>query len=300
MMSRAVIITCAITGGADLSGRNKAVPVTPQEIAESAIAAGQAGAAIAHIHVCDPASGRPSMSFELYEEVVDRIRRSGSDILINLTTGAGARFVPGELDPKIASEGSTLTRWEERVAHVVRLTPDICSLDVGSMNFGEQVFVNTPAHLRSMATAIRQSGTKPEFEVFELGHIRLAKHLIESDLIEAPALFQLCLGIAWGAPATPETMLAMRDQLPLGAIWAAFGISPTQFPMVAQAVLLGGHTRVGFEDNLYLRRGVPATSNAALVEEAVRIIAALGEHAASPTEARDILRLRAPQQSQSL
>ena len=292
-MSRAVIITCAVTGGAPLSGKNKAVPVSPKEIAESAVDAGKAGAAIAHIHVREPETGRPSMRFELYEEVVDRIRQSGSDILINLTTGAGARFVPGEPDPRVAGEGSTLTRWQERVAHVVGLKPDICSLDVGSMNFGEQVFVNTPAHLRSMAGAIKQSGTKPELEVFELGHIRLAKHLIESGLIDAPALFQLCLGIAWGSPATPETMLAMRSQLPQDAIWAGFGIGPAQFPMVAQAVLLGGHTRVGFEDNLYLRRGVPAASNAALVEEAVRIIAALGEHAANPTEARDILKLRA-------
>jgi uncharacterized protein (DUF849 family) len=292
-MSRAVIVTCAVTGGAPLSGKNKAVPVTPKEIAESSIAAGKAGAAIAHIHVREPETGRPSMRFELYEEVVDRIRQSGSDILINLTTGAGARFVPGEPDPKVAGEGTTLTRWQERVHHVAELRPDICSLDVGSMNFGEQVFVNTPSHLRSMAAAIKQSGTKPELEVFELGHIRLARHMIESGLLEAPALFQICLGIAWGAPATPETMLVMRNQLPQDAIWAGFGIGAAQFPMVAQAVLLGGHTRVGFEDNLYLRRGVPATSNAAFVEEAIRIIAALGEHAASPAEARDILKLRA-------
>jgi uncharacterized protein (DUF849 family) len=291
-MSRAVIITCAVTGGAPLSGKNKAVPVAPKEIAESAIAAGKAGAAIAHIHVREPESGRPSMRFELYQEVVDRIRQSGSDILINLTTGAGARFVPGEPDPKVAGDGSTLTRWEERVAHVLRINPDICSLDVGSMNFGEQVFVNTPAHLRSMAAAIKQSGTKPELEVFELGHIRLAKHLIERGLINTPALFQLCLGIPWGAPATPETMLVMRNQLPQGVIWAGFGIGAAQFPMAAQAVLLGGHTRVGLEDNLYLRHGVPAASNAALVEEAVRIIAAFGEHPASPAEASDILQLK--------
>lgn len=288
-MSRPVIITCALTGAAELSGKNKAVPVTPMEIANSAIAAARAGAAIAHIHVRDPKSAQASMRLELYEEVVDRIRQSGVDMLINLTTGAGASFIPGADNPRVADEKSSLSPWPKRVAHVVKLKPDVCSLDVGSMNFGERVFVNTPGHLREMARTILETGTKPELEVFELGHIRLAKHLVETGLVAAPPLFQICLGIPWGAPATPETMLAMRDQLPAGAIWAGFGIGSAQFPMVAQAVLLGGHVRVGFEDNLYLDRGVPAPSNAALVEKAARIVAELGEHVATPAEARQIL-----------
>jgi uncharacterized protein (DUF849 family) len=287
-MSRPVIVTCALTGGAELSGKNTAVPVTPREIAESAIEAARAGAAIAHIHVRDPETRRASMKLELYHEVVDRIRQSGIDMLINLTTGAGASFIPGEAEPRIPDARSSLTHPDGRVAHVLALKPDVCSLDVGSMNFGEMVFVNTPAHLRQMARAILDNGTKPELEVFELGHIRLARHLIENGLIASPPLFQICLGIPWGAPATPETMLAMRDHLPEGAIWAAFGIGAAQFPMVAQAVLLGGHVRVGFEDNLYLARGVPAPSNAALVEKAVRIIQELGQRPASAGEARQL------------
>ena len=292
-MTRPVIITCALTGGADLSDKNKAVPVSPQQIADSAIGAAEAGAAIVHIHVRDPRTGRPSMKFEFYRETVERIRDAGVDVVVNLTTGPGARFVPGNGDPSVAGPGSTLKPWPERVKHVSALKPEVCSLDVGSMNFGEHVFVNTPAHLREMAKAIRDAGTKPELEVFELGHIRLARHLVDSGLIAPPPLFQICLGIPWGAPATPETMLAMRDHLPAGSLWAAFGIGAMQFPMVAQAVMLGGHTRVGLEDNLYLARGVQAPSNAALVEKAVHIVELLGERAATPAEARDILGLSA-------
>jgi uncharacterized protein (DUF849 family) len=291
-VSRPVIITCALTGAAELTARSSAVPVTPEQIATSAIEAAKAGAAIAHIHVRDPATGRPSMALEHYREVVDRIRRSGVDMLINLTTGAGASFIPGADDPRVAAPGSSLSHWRKRVEHVVALRPEVCSLDVGSMNFGERVFVNTPADLREMARAIKGAGTKPEMEVFELGHIRLAKHLVQSGLIEAPPLFQICLGIVWGAAAAPETMLAMRDQLPDGALWAAFGIGATQFPMVAQAVLLGGHVRVGLEDNLYLARDLPAPSNAALVEKAAQIIAQLGERPATPAEARAILGIK--------
>lgn len=290
-MSRPVIITCALTGAAPLSDKNPAVPVTPEQIANSAIDAAKAGAAIVHIHVRDPQTGVPSMRLELYEETVGRIRAAGIDVILNLTTGAGARFVPGEAEPGTGGPGTTLKHWPQRVAHVERLKPEICSLDVGSMNFGEHVFVNTPHHLRAMAQAIRQSGVKPEMEVFDLGHIRLARHLIDNGLIQAPALFQLCLGVPWGAPATPETMLAMRNQLPTGCIWAGFGIGSTQFPMVAQAVLLGGHVRVGLEDNLYLRRGEPAGSNAALVAKAVNIVEQLGERPATIQETRSILGL---------
>lgn len=290
-MSKPVILTCALTGGAALSGKNPAIPVTPAEIARQAVDAAKAGATIAHIHVRDPESGAPSMRLELYEEVVDRIRQAGCSILINLTTGPGARFIPGRDEPRIGDPTSTLALWPKRVEHIEALRPDICSLDVGSMNFGQHVFINTPADLAKMAEAIRRAGVKPEMETFELGHVRLAKHLIEQGLIDAPPLFQICLGIPWGAPATPEVMMAMRDALPEGAEWAAFGIGATQFPMVAQAVLLGGHVRVGLEDNLYLRRGVLAPHNAALVERAVAIIEHLDRKVATPEDAREILRL---------
>ncbi len=293
-MTRPVIITCALTGGAALSGKNKAVPVTPREIADSAIGAARAGAAIVHIHVRDPETGRPSMRAELYRETVQHIRDGGVDVIVNLTTGPGARFVPGDDDPSVGGAGTTLKPWGERVAHIEELKPEVCSLDVGSMNFGEHVFVNTPAQLRKMAEAIRRAGTKPELEVFDLGHVRLARRLVEEGLVTPPPLFQLCLGVPWGAPATPETMLVMRNSLPPGAIWAGFGIGPAQFPMVAQAVLLGGHVRVGLEDNLYLERGVPAPSNAALVERAAAIVAQLGEQPASVDEAREILGLSKP------
>jgi uncharacterized protein (DUF849 family) len=290
-LSRPVIITCALTGSATLSSKNKAVPVTPREISDSAIEAARAGAAIVHIHVRDPETGQASMRADLYRETVQRIRDKGTDVIVNLTTGPGARFVPGDDDPRIGGAGTTLKPWPERVAHVEELKPEVCSLDVGSMNFGEHVFVNTPAHLRKMAEAIRNIGTKPELEVFDLGHIRLARRLVEDGLVAPPPLFQICLGIPWGAPATPESMLAMRNNLPTDALWAGFGIGAKQFAMVAQAVLLGGHVRVGLEDNLYLRRGVPAPSNAALVERAVEIIDQLGEQPASVNEARSILNL---------
>ena len=288
-MSRPVIISCAITGGGDTVGKHPAIPVTPAQIADSAVGAAAAGAAIVHIHVRDPASGAPSMDKALYREVVERIRGSGSDVIVNLTTGAGGRFVPSPENPRQPGPGTTLSPPEVRVAHVVELRPEVCSLDMGSMNFGPHVFVNTPAHLAEMARAIRAAGARPELEVFDTGHIRLARHLIERGEIASPPLFQICLGISWGAPATPEAMLAMRNMLPADAIWAAFGIGTQQFPMVAQAVLLGGHVRVGLEDNLYLEKGVFAPTNAAFVEKAAAIVRMLGERPATPAEARAIL-----------
>lgn len=290
-MSRKVVITCAVTGGGEITPKGKAVPITPAQIADSAIGAAEAGAAVVHIHVRDPESGRPSMRFDLYKEVVDRIRQANSGVIINLTTGAGARFVPGSVDPKVPDPSTTLASWERRVEHVVELRPDVCTLDVGSMNFGNFVFVNTPDDLLKMAKAILAAGVKPELEVFELGHIRLAKYLIAEGAVAPPPLFQICLGVPWGAPASPETMLAMRDQLPAECAWAAFGIAASQFSMVAQSVLLGGHVRVGLEDNLYLRRGVLAAGNAELVTEAVRMVEILGAHAATPDEARGLLDL---------
>lgn len=288
-MQRKVIISCAVTGSADSPGKNPAVPVTPQEIAQSSIDAAKAGAAVVHIHVRDPKTTKPSMDGALYREAVERIRASGSDVLINLTTGPGARFVPGAGDPMKPGPGSSLARPDERVRHVIELRPDICSLDMGSLNMGSRVFVNTPEHLQVMALAIRDIGVLPELEVFETGHLLLAKRMIETGHIKAPGMFQLCLGIAWGQPATPEAMTYMRNLLPPGSPWFAFGISLHQFPMVAQAVLLGGHVRVGLEDNLYLEKGKLAPSNAALVEKAASIIEVLGDQVASVAEAREIL-----------
>jgi uncharacterized protein (DUF849 family) len=235
------------------------------------------------------------MEISLYQEVVDRIRASGRDVIINLTTGPGARFVPADDDPQKPGPGTTMRTPAERVRHVVALKPEICSLDMGSMNMGPTVFINTPTHLEAMATAIRDAGVLPELEVFETGHLLLAKRLIESGHIMTPGMFQICLGISWAQPATTEAMTYMRNLLPAGSPWFAFGISLHQFPMVAQAVLLGGHPRVGLEDNIYLEKGKLAPSNAALVEKAVKIVEVLGDVVATPADARAILGLKATQ-----
>jgi uncharacterized protein (DUF849 family) len=291
-MQRKVMIACAVTGSADTPGRNPAVPVTPAQIAQSAIDAAKAGAAIVHIHVRDPQTTKPSMDIAHYREVVQRIRDSGTDVVINLTTGPGARFAPGADDPMQVAPATNLKSAAERVKHVVELRPEICSLDMGSMNMGQYVFVNTPTILENMAVAIRDAGIVPELEVFETGHLLLAKRLIETGHIKPPGMFQICLGISWGQPATSEAMTYMRNLLPKDSPWFAFGISLHQFPMAAQSVLLGGHIRVGLEDNIYLGKGQLAPSNAALVEKAARIVEVLGDHVATPAEARKMLGTR--------
>jgi len=288
-MQRKVMISCAVTGSADTPGKNPAVPVTPQQIAQSSIDAAKAGAAIVHIHVRDPLTTRPSMDGALYREVVDRIRSSGVDVLINLTTGPGGRFAPGLDDPFKPGPATTMKSPAQRVEHILALLPDICSLDMGSLNMGDRVFINTPKHLQAMALAIKDAGVMPELEVFETGHLLLAKRFIADGYVKPPGMFQICLGISWGQPATPEAMAYMRSLLPSDSPWFAFGISLYQFPMVAQAVLLGGHVRVGLEDNIYLGKGQLASSNAALVEKAVRIIELLGDTVATPAEARKLL-----------
>ena len=287
------VITCALTGGFDTVDKNPAVPVTPEQIARSGLDAANAGAAVIHIHVRDPKTGKPSMALELYEEVVARIRAENSQVVVNLTSGAGGRFIPGEANPLESATGTTLTTPAIRMRHIEKLKPDICSLDCGSMNFGPHVFINTPGHLADMAARAKAAGTKPELEVFEMGHIELAKKLIADGLIPGVPLFQLCLGISYGAPATPETMLAMRNNLPQGALWSAFGIGRQQFPFVAQTVLFGGHVRVGLEDNLYLGKGQLAPSNAAMVAKAAEIVRLIGGDVASPAEARKIFGLGA-------
>jgi 3-dehydrocarnitine:acetyl-CoA trimethylamine transferase len=288
-MQRKVMIACAVTGSADTPGKNPAVPVTPAQIAASAIDAAKAGAAIVHIHVRDPQTTKPSMDPAHYREVVERIRASGTDVVINLTTGPGARFMPGVEDPWKTGAGTNLKSAAERVQHIMELRPEICSLDMGSLNMGSYAFVNTQGYLEAMAIAIRDAGVTPELEVFETGHLLLAKRMIETGHIKGPGMFQICLGISWGQPATTEAMAYMRGLLPANSPWFAFGISLHQFPMVAQTVLLGGHVRVGLEDNIYLGKGQLAPSNAALVEKAAKIIEILGDHVATPADARQIL-----------
>ncbi len=291
-MAVKTVITCALTGGMDSAHMNPAIPVTPAELVQSALEAEHAGAAIAHIHVRDPETTKSSMDLALYREVVEGLKEANTKLIINLTTGPGAQFVPGDCEDKpTPGEGSTLTSPQRRVAHIEELKPEVCTLDVATLNFGEHVFMNTPEHLREMARRIRATGTKPELEVFEPGHLRLALKMVEDGLIDPPPMFQLCLGIPWGAPATPETVLYMKSMLPDNAVWSGFGISRMQFPMVAMMCMLGGHVRVGLEDNLYMSRGVLAPSNAALVERAVTIIEAIGGAVASPDEAREIFGL---------
>jgi uncharacterized protein (DUF849 family) len=289
-MSSEVIVTCAVTGAGDTVARSARVPVTPAAIAAACIEAAREGAAIAHVHVRDPRTGQGSREVALYREVVERVRDSGTDVILNLTTGMGGDYVPDEADPACAGMGTDLVPPLVRLAHIETLRPALCSLDCGTMNFGASVFVNTPAHLEQMAARIRELRVRPELEVFELGHIRFAKELIARGLIEPPPLFQLCLGIPWGAPADLRTLMAMRDALPQDALWSAFGIGREQFPMVAQAVLLGGNVRVGLEDNLYLARGQLA-SNGELVARAAELIGRLGRGVASAAAARRMLHL---------
>jgi uncharacterized protein (DUF849 family) len=289
-MNREVIVSCAVTGAGDTVGKHPDIPVTPEQIANAAIEAAKAGAAVAHCHVREP-DGQPSRRVELYAEVVERIRDSDTDVVLNLTAGMGGDFYPSEDDPAVAGPGSDLVGPLERLAHVEALLPEICSLDCGTLNFADGTYISTPQMLRVMAQKIKDLGVKPELECFDTGHVRLANQLIAEGLVEDPPLFQICLGIPWGAPATTSAMKAMIEMLPAGANWAGFGISAMEMPMVAQAVLLGGHVRVGLEDNLYLERGVFAT-NAQLVEKAIKIIELMGARAVSPAEAREKLGLR--------
>jgi uncharacterized protein (DUF849 family) len=289
MLAPEVFITCAVTGSADSVRKNPNVPVTPEQIAASALAAHAAGAAIVHLHVRDPQSGMASRDPALFREVVDRIRSRNRDVILNLTGGMGGDLVMGpEHAPLEFKSGTDFVGPHERISHILELQPEIGSLDCGSLNFDEMIYGTTPNFLRSMARAYRQRNVRPELEVFELGHIELAKQLLAEGLITQPALFQLCLGIKYGAPASSEAMLAMRDALPAGSRWSAFGLGRLQMPMVAQSVLLGGNVRVGLEDNLYLDKGVPAT-NAKLVERARAIIELLGVRVLTAQETRERL-----------
>lgn len=290
-MATPTIVTCAITGSSQNFRRSEAVPITPAAIASSAIDAARAGAAMVHIHVRDPATGRPATDLHLYGEVVDRIRDAGVDVIVNLTTGYGARFVPGDDDVRVAHPDCNFAPPAARTRHISELRPEVCSLDVATFNFGDDAFVNTPRIVTEMARSVVAAGVLPELEVFEVGHLLLCRHLIETGVLPAPGHFQLCLGVKWAMPATAAAVDFMRALLPPGATWSAFGVAQHQFPMVAAAVAAGGHVRVGLEDNLYLSRGVLAPSNAALVERAIRIVEDLGSTVATTAQARTILGL---------
>ncbi|WP_426955645.1 3-keto-5-aminohexanoate cleavage protein [Muricoccus radiodurans] len=291
-MSKKTILTCAVTGNLTMPSQNPALPITPEQIATAAIDAGKAGAAIAHIHVRDPETARGSMDLARYTEVVSRIRDAGSDIIINLTTGEGGRFMPGLEEPREAGPGTTLTTPERRVAHVEALRPEICTLDFNTMFSGTGVVINTPRNLGIMAERIRAAGVLPEIEIFDSGDLQLAKVFLAEGKLASPALFQIVLGVRYGAVANPETLMYLKSQLPPDAMWAAFGIGRMAFPMLAQAYLLGGHVRIGMEDTVYIDKGELTRGNVQLVEKAVGIITSLGGTLATPAEARAILGLR--------
>jgi uncharacterized protein (DUF849 family) len=285
------ILTCAVTGNITTRNDHPALPATPQEIVKACIDAAEAGAAVVHIHVRDPVTALPSTDLELYRQVAEGVRAGAPDLILNLTTGPGGRFVPGADDPKVAGPGSTLTLPERRIEHVVALRPEICSLDFNTMNSGGSVVINTPRSLRRMAKEIVAAGVKPELECFDSGDIHLANDMIEDGLIPSSPFFQLVLGVKYGASATPETLMYLKELLPPGAVWSAFGIGRFEYPVLAQTFLLGGHIRVGLEDNVYLEKGVLAPDNAALVRKAARIVHDLGGSIATPREAREILGL---------
>ncbi|NEB41239.1 3-keto-5-aminohexanoate cleavage protein [Streptomyces sp. SID14515] len=292
-MNQDVIITCALTGAGDTVGRSPHVPVTPEQIAASAVEAAGAGAAVVHIHVREPETGAPSRDPRLYREVVERIRETGTDVVINLTAGMGGDLVIDPEAPLRQLPGTDLVGGLDRLPHVEDLLPDICTLDCGSLNFGDgsNLYVSTPDMLRTGAKRIQELGVRPELEIFDTGQLWFAKQLLAEGLLDDPTVFQLCMGIPWGAPADPGVLQAMVNMLPQGAQWASFALGRMQMPWVAQSILLGGHVRVGLEDNLYLGKGVKAT-NGQLVERAVRITESLGSRVATPDEAREKLGLR--------
>ena len=294
-MNWEAFITCAVTGSGNTVDKHPAIPKTPQEIADTAIEAAKAGAAVAHIHVRDPESGKPSRDPALFKEVVERVRASDTDVVLNLTAGMGGDLTLGSVDQPLplSEEGTDMAGPLERLAHVDEMLPEICTLDCGTMNFaeGDYVMTNTPGMLRAMAKKVQDLGVRPELEVFDTGHLVFVKRLMKDGLLDDPIMLQLCMGIPYGAPDDPTTLMAMVNQLPEGSIWSSFSIGRMQLPYVAQTVLAGGNVRVGLEDNLYLERGVYA-SNANLVERAVTILEAMNVRVIGPDEVREKLKLQ--------
>lgn len=292
-MQEHVIITCALTGAGPLS-KNPAQPITPRQIADSGLEAAEAGAAILHIHVRNQITGEWSGELDLYQEVVERIRADNSQVILNLTTGLGSGFYPK--DPALPSEagpGSHIWSAEQRVAHVLRLQPDICTLDLVTAQVFGGIVISTEAVLSQMATLVRKAGVVPELELFDSGDTVLAKHLIKRGVLNGPGIYSFVMGLNFTMPADTETMTYIRNRLPDGAQWQGFGIGRNQYPMAMQSILLGGHVRVGMEDNVYIRRGEFAESNAQQVVKARSLIDAAGTATASVEQARSILELPA-------
>jgi 3-keto-5-aminohexanoate cleavage enzyme len=273
MEENKIIITAAVTGSRPTREMNPGVPYSPKEIAEAAIECRKAGAAIVHVHVREPETGKPAFRLELFKEVLDRIRQQ-SDMIVNLTTSGlfleGADVIATRLQP-------------------VSLRPDLCSFDIGSINFQDRVFLNPPEWGEVAARAMQETGVKPEIEVFDIGHIYQAIHLIQKGWIDEPPYFQLCMGVRWGIEASAENLLFMKNMLPRNAVWSVLGVGKDQLPMITLGILLGGNIRVGFEDNLYLKKGIMASKNAQMVEMAADLAERHGRSVATPTEARTIL-----------
>tara|TARA_B100000965_G_scaffold204676_1_gene170838 strand:- start:4566 stop:5453 length:888 start_codon:yes stop_codon:yes gene_type:complete len=291
-MDNKVFISCAVTGSGDTANKHPDLPKTPKQIAEAAIESAKAGAAIAHIHVREE-DGKPSRRIELYKEVVDRIRSSQTDVILNLTTGMGGDLDIGQgKNPLDFGPMTDITNIIERIANAEELLPEICTLDCGTLNFGDssQIVVNTPNDIRIAAKRLKEIKVKPEIEAFDLGNMWFGAQLYKEGLLSDPPMFQMCLGIPWGAPATPLAMQAMKDIMPKEAIWSGFAISKNEMPFVAQTVILGGNPRVGLEDNLYLSKGKLAT-NPQLVEKAISIVNDLGFSVNTPEETRKKLKL---------
>jgi uncharacterized protein (DUF849 family) len=286
-----VIITCAVTGNLTTPEQTPYLPVTPEQIADACLGAADAGAAIVHIHVRDPKTGRPSMLTEYYVDVVQRIRARNPELILNITTGPGGRFVPSKDDPKVAAEGTTLLVPEKRVEHIAKLRPDICTLDLNTMNSGKEVVINTPGNVRRMAKVITEAGVKPEIELFDSGDIALMNDLLVDGTLGGPLLCSFVMGVRYGFQPSPETVLYARSMLPRDAEFTAIGIGKASFTSVAQSYLAGGHVRVGLEDAVYLSRGQLATSNAEMVVKARRVVEDLGGTIATSQEARTIIGL---------
>jgi uncharacterized protein (DUF849 family) len=284
-----IFITAAVTGNLTTPDQTPHLPITPEEIANACLGAAEEGAAIAHIHVREPGTGKPSMNLEYYKDVVARVRARNRSLILNLTTGPGGRFVPSEDDPKVAAPGTTLMRPEDRVTHVTALRPEICTLDLNTMNSGGQVVINTPGNVRRMARLMNEAGVKPEIELFDSGDIALMVDLLKDGTLKGPPLTSFVMGVKYGFQPSPETVIYARNHLPADAAFTAIGIGRSTFPMVAQSVLAGGHARTGLEDAVYLDRGVLAETNAAMIAKARRIIESLGSQVMSAAEARALL-----------
>jgi uncharacterized protein (DUF849 family) len=289
-----VVITCAVTGAGDTVGKHPEIPVTPEQVANAAIDAAKAGAAIVHCHVRNPETGKGTRDVELYREVIDRLRSADVDMVINLTSGMGGDLELGAGETPLEFGSATdLVGPITRLAHVEELLPDICSLDCGTLNFGDgnYTYISTPDMLRAAAKHVQQLGVKPELEIFDTGHFWFTQRMIQEGLINDPPMYQFCHNIPWGMPADVGILKSMVDQLPAGAFWTSFSISRLEMPWVAQSTLLGGHARVGLEDNLYLDKGVFAT-NAQLVERSRNILELMGAKIAGPERARELLNIK--------